>query len=154
MKHDNCRKTKNFLYAGQNLATRCRTPTYQSVQNVVESSMNGWFDEYKLLPAQYLNSYGHGPQPHGMVGHFTQMVRDKAFAVGCAIVKSISYKDRTNWNCYYVACNYATTNMIGNPVYEVGQMAKKCRSGMNKKYPGLCSAKENYYDDKVLFHRN
>ena len=151
MQHDQCRRTQHFVYAGQNLYNQCSSPTYASVSKVVEGSMKSWYEEYPNLPAQWLNSYGKGPQPRGQVGHFTQLVRDKAFAMGCGIVKSISHNGGT-WNCYYIACNYATTNMMGSPVYEVGQMDSKCKSGMNPNYPGLCSQRENYYDDKVLFH--
>ncbi|XP_055308103.1 venom allergen 3-like [Sitodiplosis mosellana] len=151
MKHDQCRRTKHFVYAGQNLASGCQSPTYGDLHAAIEGTMKSWYDEYSNLPAQWLNSYGNGPQPQGQVGHFTQVVRDKAFAMGCAIVKSISH-DGGLWNCYYIACNYATTNMIGAPVYEIGEMGKKCRSGMNSNYPGLCSEREDYYDDKVLFH--
>lgn len=151
MQHDHCRKTRHYPYAGQNLAMRCRSPTYEPVDTAVEKSMKAWFDEYTILPQQYLYAYGRGPQPRGMVGHFTQMARDKAFAMGCAIVKSVSARMR-GMSCYFIACNYATTNMNGSPVYEVGRMGSKCRSGMNRNYPGLCSERENYFDDNVLFH--
>lgn len=152
--HDYCHKTRHFLYTGQNLAKMCQSPRYNSIPNAIEGAINGWFDEYKIFPQQWLHSYGNGPQPHGMVGDFSQMIKDKAFAVGCAIVKSITYHDGTNWSCYHIACNYATTNIANAPVYEIGQMGCKCRTGMNHDYQGLCSSRENYYDDTNLFHWN
>lgn len=150
--HDSCHKTKHFLYAGQNLQASCYAPGHDSVQSAIEGAINGWFDEYKVFPSQWLHSFGNGhQQPHSMVGDFSQMVKDKAFALGCAIVKSNSYHEK-NWSCYFIACNYATGNIGGAPVYEVGQMGSKCRTGMNHDYQGLCSPRETYYDDTQLFH--
>lgn len=152
MQHDQCRRTQHYVYAGQNLAMSCSSPNYQNVENVIDTAIKNWFDEYKNLPPQWINAYGKGAQPRGQVGHFTQVARDKAFTVGCSIVKSISSMSGRDWNCYYIACNYATTNMVGLPVYETGPMGRKCKTGMNHNYAGLCSERESYYDDKQLFH--
>lgn len=120
MQHDQCRQTQYHVYAGQNLYNECSRPQY-GVSKVVEGAMKSW-----NLPAR------------GQVGHFTQMVRNNAFVMGCGIVRSISYNGGT-WHCYFIVCNYATTNMISLPVYRAGQMGSKCKIGMNPNYLFLYS---------------
>lgn len=72
------------------------------------------------------------------VGHFTQVVRDEAHAVGCAA----SRYTQGGWNTVLVACNYSNTNMIGQSIYKAGRTASGCKTGRNPKYPGLCSESE------------
>lgn len=43
-----------------------------------------------------------------------------------------------------MACNYAVSNIRGVPIYEEGEPASECKSGINPYYPGLCSANEIY----------
>jgi len=70
--------------------------------------------------------------PNG-VNHFTQMVDDDTFKVGCAL----------NNNCgggpYYLVCNYDPAGNFnrfnGNAVYETGSTGSKCPKGASN---GLC----------------
>lgn len=153
MKHDDCRRTKEFRYPGQNLAKFCNSVYWFDDRDVTEWAMNAWFEEYKDLPPKYVGAYGKGSAPRDQVGHFTQLIRDKAFAVGCAIIRSITIVNGKNMRCHYIACNYAVTNINGWPVYDIGPMGVNCKTGMNPKYPGLCSEHEDYYDDTILFKR-
>lgn len=73
-------------------------------------------------------------------GHFTQIVRDQAYEVGCAITK---FK-QSGFFMSYVVCNYAVTNMGNEPIYAAGATASGCTTGTNSQYPGLCSENEKF----------
>lgn len=76
-----------------------------------------------------------------MIGHFTQVVRDEAYAMGCAIVQ---YKDKDQFVTLY-GCDYTLTNMYNLTIYKKSSKpASKCISGSNPKLNGLCSTKEIY----------
>lgn len=80
------------------------------------------------------------------IGHFTQVVRDIAYDVGCALAK---YKIKGYFFSYFV-CNYAVTNMQDDPIYDAGETASACTSGTNPKYPGLCSENETYTSSRYF----
>lgn len=64
-------------------------------------------------------------------GHFTQVVRDQAVAIGCAVGQS-------NIGTL-VTCNYSFGNVRGlGPVYTVGSTGSACKNGMDKFYRNLC----------------
>lgn len=64
------------------------------------------------------------------------MVRDENTYVGCS---AMEFEDETNWS-YLLACNYATNNFLGEPVYVSGPSCSACSSGChNKFYKALCS---------------
>lgn len=63
---------------------------------------------------------------------FTQMVSNKAAAVGCSIFK---YRLQNHMVCVYSNGN----DVRGASVYSIGPMASSCPK-INPKYPGLCSA--------------
>lgn len=82
-----------------------------------------------------------------MIGHFTQLVRDQAYAVGCAMAQ---YKKGRQYTTLYT-CNYSLSNILDYPIYEnTTNAASKCKSGTNIAYPGLCSTDEIY--DYELFY--
>lgn len=85
-----------------------------------------------------------------MVGHFTQVVKDDSFKVGCSISKysEPSYGGKKS----LMACNYGVGNLQDHPIYQEGKTASACTSGMNPKYPGLCSENEVY--EAVYIRRN
>jgi hypothetical protein len=76
------------------------------------------------------------------IGHFTAVVTDRTTQVGCAI--SIYHTNTTRWNFtnYLAACNYASTNVYGNPVYKSGAVASGCVNGPDEQLPGLCKITE------------
>lgn len=75
------------------------------------------------------------------IGHFTQVVKDDAYKMGCSIAK---YADEEGSRKSLIACNYAVGNVDGYPVYDEGVPGSGCESDINPKYPGLCSIKEVY----------
>lgn len=77
-----------------------------------------------------------------MVGHFTQIVSEKAARIGCALIKwSLPSGDHIRYYEYFV-CNYSFTNYDRQPVYVVGKTASGCATGVNSDYTGLCSIYE------------
>jgi hypothetical protein len=79
------------------------------------------------------------------IGHFTVMVHENNTAVGCGMSTYKTISNGRSMNTYLFACNYATTNRIGCPVYNAGTKASGCPEGVDKAYPNLCkpSAKIN-----------
>lgn len=75
------------------------------------------------------------------LGHFTQVVKDNAYRVGCSIAK---YTDQNDARKALVACNYAVANIGDWPIYNDGPTASDCQTGTNPKYPALCSEEEIY----------
>lgn len=69
------------------------------------------------------------------------MMADRNTHVGCAAA--------TYNNIYLLACNYATTNMIGFPIYaSCSSPGSSCSTGNNPQYPNLCSTSEVYSVNK------
>ncbi|ALC49419.1 Ag5r [Drosophila busckii] len=140
MKHDKCRKTDAFDYAGQNLAWMGWFAPLNATAEVIRG-VDMWYAEVKDTKQSHIDAYPNnynGPA----IGHFTVMVADRNTAVGCAVstysVKNQSYK------AFLMACNYATTNMIGTKMYNsCSSAASKCTTGVNPSYKFLCSASEN-----------
>lgn len=80
------------------------------------------------------------------IGHFTIVANDQNIAIGCA---ASNYINEKGFDTYLVACNYATTNFEGVPVYKAcSEAASDCTSGTNPDYPALCSADEDIQLDE------
>ncbi|XP_075158974.1 venom allergen-1-like [Haematobia irritans] len=145
MAHDKCRNTKTFQYSGQNLAWMGFMGSANDV-DMLNKAVNMWYEEVKDSKMQYIKKY---PKSYSgpAIGHFTVMVADRNVRVGCAAstysVPGQPYKG------YLVACNYATTNMMDHPIYaSCPKAASGCKTGTNKNFPNLCSAKEQYSVNK------
>ncbi|KAH8287311.1 hypothetical protein KR054_005669, partial [Drosophila jambulina] len=141
MSHDACHNTQTFKASGQNLATFGSTGdiTTTPAATLIRDSVNAWWNEKKdanqSIMAKYPSNYS-GPQ----IGHFTAMAQEKNTHCGCAA----SYYVKDGWSWFLMACNYATTNWIGQPVYQAGTKASGCKKGANANYPGLCKPTEVY----------
>lgn len=71
------------------------------------------------------------------------MMADRNIRVGCAA--STFSEDDDEYGDFLFACNYATTNMVGYPIYEsCSKPAEDCSSGTNSEYSNLCSTSEEY----------
>ncbi len=84
----------------------------------------------------YYNSYN--VPFSGVIGHFTQIVTEAAFQVGC----SIAQYTEGQWRRSLLCCNYARTNLIGTPVYSSGVKASRCATGSNPLFSALCDVTE------------
>lgn len=79
-----------------------------------------------------------------MIGHFTQLVRDEAYAMGCAIVQF--KKDK--WFTTILACDYTLSNILDYPIYEKSsKTASSCINGINEQFRGLCNPTEIYNNE-------
>lgn len=67
------------------------------------------------------------------------MTADKNIRVGCAAARY-----NNGYNNFLLACNYATTNMIGSAMYTSGTAASGCKAGRNSAFTSLCSTAEVY----------
>ncbi|XP_052860161.1 venom allergen 5.02-like isoform X2 [Anopheles cruzii] len=119
--HDQCRSTERFRFAGQNIAKRTVCGRKLHFEDVVIKSLNAWFDEFRDTTPEMLNTYPeHTLKP---IGHFTAMVNDNAYFLGCALlsydVRIDVYYNETGEDCraYYFVCNYSFNNLkaITNP---------------------------------------
>ena len=142
MNHDKNRSTKDFTMAGQNLNFQSSDPTFDPTDDVISRSVQSWYDEVKNAVQSDIDKCC-GSAFGKSVGHFTQIVTDRAIAVGCAIA---TYTDK-QWKTSLMACNYAFTNTVGTRVYVSGKAASKCTSGVNPSYPALCSINEQIKSD-------
>lgn len=58
-KHDSCRATKKYPYAGQNLARRYNNIDYEDKDIAIEEMITKWFSENKDADMSYIKSYQH-----------------------------------------------------------------------------------------------
>ncbi|XP_052856388.1 antigen 5 like allergen Cul n 1 isoform X2 [Drosophila gunungcola] len=137
MAHDECRNTNTYRYAGQNLSILFSRTV--EVGEFLRQRIAAWFDENRDATAGDMENYQMRGGP--AIGHFTTMVNERNNKVGCAIAR---FTDANNVQATLLACNYAVTNVLNNPVYRAGSAATECSTGRNPNYPNLCSSNEVY----------
>ncbi|KAH8262258.1 hypothetical protein KR026_010699, partial [Drosophila bipectinata] len=141
MVHDSCHNTDAFKYSGQNLAWQAYSGDLPDMGYILDNSVQMWFDEVHnsnsgIISGGYPAGYS-GPA----IGHFTVMMSEKNTRLGCAAARY----NRDGWNQVLVACNYATTNMIGAQIYSSCDYGSQgCNSGSNGEFGNLCSNSEWY----------
>ncbi|XP_030386693.1 scoloptoxin SSD976 [Scaptodrosophila lebanonensis] len=137
MEHDQCRNTNTYRFAGQNLSVLFTRNI--DVEPFLRQRIEAWFDEHRYATSADIENY----QPRGgpAFGHFTTMINERNNRIGCAILR---YTDANNSQGTLLACNYAVTNVINNPVYRSGSPASECTTGRHSNYPNLCSSNESY----------
>ncbi|XP_072398672.1 venom allergen 5-like [Diabrotica undecimpunctata] len=132
--HDKCRRTPQWGWVGQNLFSKSYKGTTITTQDMLNSSIYGWYDEVKDFNPSWVSSFAsHGKE----IGHYTAEVWARTRYVGCGLT---FYVSSDGWDVYYLACNYGEGGNIDTwPVYEIGEPATKCDGlPVNSKYPGLC----------------
>lgn len=142
MEHDTCRRTAKYKIAGQNLALFGSKPNFKPIEDAIKGAVEGWYNEYKDVPnIREVERMGSSGADFSKIGHWVQLVQAKAHRIGCSIVK---YTDEDNWKQVLIGCNYNAGNLVDQKIFQFGEPASLCKSGKNRKYPGLCSAKEDY----------
>ncbi|XP_034114677.1 antigen 5 like allergen Cul n 1-like [Drosophila albomicans] len=140
MKHDGCRNTDAFQWAGQNLYRGSSTGPLNKTASLIQS-VDMWYSEVKYTEQSYIDAYPgyyNGPA----IGHFTTMVADRNTHVGCA---ASTYSVQGQFKDFLLACNYAATNVDGIKMYNSCSVpASKCTTGVNPSYKFLCSVNEVY----------
>uniref|UniRef100_A0A182Q1W9 Venom allergen-1 n=1 Tax=Anopheles farauti TaxID=69004 RepID=A0A182Q1W9_9DIPT len=137
--HDECRNTHQFRFAGQNIALH-RGPNQSAISfgERMLKQIHSWWEEYNTTTQEQLDTYPKN-EPESPIGHFTQMVSDRTWKIGCS---AQHWKESNDSTAFYFVCNYSFTNMIGQPVYVKGSPASRCLTGQDGQYSGLCSKKE------------
>uniref|UniRef100_A0A182RD99 SCP domain-containing protein n=1 Tax=Anopheles funestus TaxID=62324 RepID=A0A182RD99_ANOFN len=140
--HDECRSTKRYRNAGQNIGRMSRTGNVTiDLDRAITDLTNKWWQEYVETNQTVMDDYR--PVGDGVdVGHFAQMASDRVTAVGCGATRY--YNDARKRSYVYYVCNYSHRNELGEPVYRKGTQCSKCAEGTescSKTYPGLCGAK-------------
>jgi len=139
MKHDACHNTDKYRYSGQNLAWSAYSGSTKTDATLITQAINNWWSEHTRCSKAYINKYPSG-YTGPAIGHFTAMATDRSVAVGCAGARYVA----NGMENFLFACNYASTNLIGSPVYVVGRAASGCSTGRHSKYTNLCSVNEKY----------
>ena len=139
MHHDKCRATQNFNYPGQNLGYKANSGNFESTRSLITHVIKDlWYNEEVVNAFRSDIEKCCNSAAGKVIGHFTQIVTDRAFKVGCAI----SQYTESKWKTSLIACNYAFTNFQGAKVYASGKSASECSSGFNPRFPALCSESE------------
>lgn len=143
MKHDQCRSTDEFNYAGQNLGGFSSTYKVTDLEGIIKNIIiNNWFKEYLHTPVEEIDKFVNNIQYPKQIGHFTVMIREKNNKIGCAFINYEEYRNNRWWYGNMLTCNYAETNLMGTPVYLKGTPCSGCAElGMicSQKYTNLCS---------------
>lgn len=139
---------ETFLYAGQNIGQIIGKTKHLQPRLVVEKVIEGWYKEYLYANMSYIVRFRHAP--NGVkIGHFTQLVRDEAFAMGCAMAQ---FEENNQFITLYT-CDYTLSNIDDYPIYKPAEkVASGCKTSYNKKFPGLCSTKEIYDNDLFYYY--
>jgi len=137
MAHDTCRSIPKYKLAGQNLAYRASSGAFEPTNTLIDKVVKSWFDEVSDAVQADIDKCCKAKSGK-VIGHFTQLITDRAVQIGCALARYTDGK----WKTSLVACNYAFTNIVGYKVYASGKAASGCTTGTNPNYPFLCSTKE------------
>ncbi|XP_001359938.3 antigen 5 like allergen Cul n 1-like [Drosophila miranda] len=147
---DKCRSTERFAYAGQNnvIFSYSGAESEYTDAEILKEQIENWFAERSNATPEILANF---PEelPNKNVAKFTIAVAEKNTHVGCAAVRF----SRDFYNHFVLTCNFATSNIIGQPVYTPGEKATtgcKNRYGAAFDFPNLCYAKEIYDNEKVV----
>lgn len=133
-KHDKCRSTDDFKYAGQNLAIVGQSKGYKPFRDAYEDLHTKWFLEHQHCDMKNIRKYQNKPiKPNEKIGHFTQLVSDQADQVGCCV----SLYEKGGMKFTHIVCNYSYSNMRDQPIYVEGKPQCK-KFSRNFKY--LCSS--------------
>ncbi|XP_053668775.1 antigen 5 like allergen Cul n 1-like [Anopheles marshallii] len=151
--HDECRSTKRYRNAGQNIGRKSRTGNVTiDLERAITDLTNKWWQEYVESNQTVMDDYravGEGVD----VGHFAQMASDRITKVGCGATRY--YNDARKRSYVYYVCNYSHSNEHGEPVYRKGSQCAKCAGGSESSascsttYPGLCEGMGDTIDKEL-----
>ncbi|XP_049283913.1 antigen 5 like allergen Cul n 1-like [Anopheles funestus] len=141
--HDYCRNTKLFPLVGQNIAANSFYGMEVTPLDTMTELLHSWYGENENANQDYIDSYPLlGQDPPKDIGHFTQIVMDKATAVGCAMIQYTQNEQGHDWVHQNYVCNYSNSIARGHPVYVKGNPCELCVTGCSTAYPGLCNIGE------------
>ncbi|XP_055301539.1 antigen 5 like allergen Cul n 1-like [Sitodiplosis mosellana] len=89
LNHNGCRNTNQFMFAGQNMGFSCSDPASSTPDtDAVRAIFADWWNEHLAITSIAANNDFSGIQASDPYGHFTQMVTDNSFAMGCSMVRT------------------------------------------------------------------
>ncbi|XP_073822006.1 venom allergen-1-like [Musca autumnalis] len=121
--HDQCRSTKKFPMAGQNIYTATTKKLDIPVAGFIKEAIFLWYEEQFDANHSVLESY-HKTTPQ--TGHFTLLVSDRQTHVGCAFLNMLLHGSPTKRMVIFT-CNYSSTNIRSIPSYKPGPPASQCK---------------------------
>lgn len=95
--HDSCRNTFEFRFVGQNLEEITSRPSFSDINSSIKRAIEDWYDEVKLANQQDTKRCC---RKQG-IGHFLQVIADKAHKIGCAIARF----SQSQYKHTLIACN-------------------------------------------------
>lgn len=146
MDHDNCRGTKKFPRAGQNLAKRHgkgKKPIKQKQLDKIvslegfQSLVVGWY-ETEIDKDDFKDLINNFTRFNHETGHFTALMWAKTTHLGCARALD---RPSTYEFTMHITCNYSPQgNVMRRPIYTKGPPCSQCPSdtSCNTKYTSLC----------------
>ncbi|XP_049302080.1 antigen 5 like allergen Cul n 1-like [Bactrocera dorsalis] len=151
LEHDACHSTKRFPGSGQNLFIMGLSGKPETVADVVETAVDGWWGEYEMVNDgnAMADEFPNGAEDWANIGHFSAIANERAAFVGCglALCQNCSFGDY----CIEVTCNYSITNIAGTFMYKKGDSsASECDfydSVPSSKYPHLCKNKGKIFEE-------
>lgn len=99
---------------------------------VIQKAVERWHKEAEKTSRSNLSKLGN----LNGIGHFTQIVNDRACKIGCAVALW-TVKKR---NYFYVVCNYSFGNLGQSSAYQV--KGAKCQKGYHPDHKHLCHPDE------------
>lgn len=132
-RQDDCVAHPDYVFIGQNTNTGFDTVSI-SPEAAITKAITKWHDEASKTSQHHLLKIG-GTRA---IGHFTQIVNDRACKLGCAL---------TQWRIknrffYYVVCNYSFGNLVMDTAYK--SKGDECKMGNDHVYGSLCSRNETH----------
>lgn len=127
--HDECRNVQRF-YVGQNVFMSMGSGKKYSSD--WPKAIMAWYNEVAKFSSKEIAPFRFSED----IGHYSQMVWDITYKIGCGFTV---YKDekRGTYNKYYV-CNYGPGgNVISGTMYKTGETCRACPNRCNV---GLCGA--------------
>ncbi|XP_013115229.1 antigen 5 like allergen Cul n 1-like [Stomoxys calcitrans] len=132
--HDECRSTKKFRMAGQNIYTAKTKNLDIPVKGFIKEAILLWFDEQVDANLTVLKSY-HKTSPQ--TGHFTLLVSDRQTYIGCAFLNNLLPGPPVKRMVIFT-CNYSSSNFRNIPSYKPGPPASQCKK-RHRIFESLCA---------------
>lgn len=148
--HDYCRNTPEYPLVGQNIAANSFYGMEVTPLDTMTELLYSWYGEYENGNMGFINSYPLlGQDPPKDIGHFTQIMMDRAVSIGCAMIQYTQNEQGHDWVHQNYVCNYSNSIARGHPVYISGPTCSKCETGCSQVYPGLCNIGEQVEPTKT-----
>ena len=120
------------------MGIRWTTAAHTAPATMITGTINAWYNEQQFAAQSDINMLTRMRNGNDAIGHFTVMVSERNTQVGCALSNYVTNGRSTT----LMACNYATTNIMGHPVYRTGAIGSGCTLGRDTRFTGLCRTNE------------